>query len=346
MNRSAIIALALLAALAPPAHATFPGSNGKLAVSVDTCEFNPHLRAVSPGGKHLGYLTKPCEMLGIDEDEEQILRSARAPEWSPDGRRLMYTQPSGLDTIGASGGEARTLAGTAKAEQPSYSPDGNRVAFMRDGAIWTMAADGRRQRLLRAKPTCPRDEDNCVHLDEPRWSPDGRLIAVRADQFAYGPGRRALPRPGLWLIDARTGRYVRRIVRGDKVGRAPFEPDWSPDGKRLVYRTSFQQDEMKGGASGGNIWVVDRSGRNNRRLVHRKGMAEASPVWSPDGKQVAWIGLGFTSGDVAFDVRATIMRVRVKDGRRQVVRRLPSPYVEEAYYHLPELSWQPLLMRR
>ena len=344
--KAGLLAVASLAAAAPAAGAAFPGANGKLAVSVDTCEFNPHLRAVSPGGRHLGFLTRPCQVLGTDEDEEEIIRSAHSPEWSPDGTRLLFAQPGGLATKDAAGGDAQALPGTADAREPSYSPDGRRIAFMRDGAVWTMAADGSDQRRLRAKPTCPRDDDNCVHLDEPRWSPDGRRIAVRADQFAYGSGRPARPGPGLWLIDASSGKSVRRVVKADEVGRAPFEPEWSPDGRRIVYRTAFQQQETTGGASGGNIWIVGRDGRDRRRLVHRKGMAEAEPVFSPDGRWVAWIGLGFGSGDVGFDVRATIMRIRVTGGRRHVVRRLPSPYEEEAFYHLPELAWQPLLMRR
>ena len=255
---------------APAAHATFPGANGNLVVSADTCEFNPHLRAVSPGGKHLGTLTEPCR---YDEGADDYVGAARRPEWAPDGSRVLYSQPDGLFTIAAGEGDRRGLPGTD-------------------------------QRRLRARPTRPRDRNNCV-------------------------------------IDARSGQYLRRVVSG-----AAHEPDWSPDGRRIVYRTSFQQDEIRGGASGGNIWTVRRDGRDRRRLVHRKGMAEAQPVFSPDGRWIAWIGLGFGSGDVAYDVRATIMRMRVKGEKRHVVRRLPSPSVEEGDFHLPEPAWQPLLMRR
>ncbi|HVL96073.1 MAG TPA: hypothetical protein VM266_09455 [Solirubrobacteraceae bacterium] len=339
------LAVALIAA-PPAAHAGFPGANGRLVVSVDTCEFNPHLRAIAFTGESLGPLTRPCEVLGVDEDEEDVIRSAQAPEFTPDGQRLLFQQggvdPAGFYTMAADGSDHQPVPGGGNGDQPSLSPDGRRIAFMRDRAVWTMALDGSDQRRLRSRAPCPKGRGNCVHLDEPRWSPDGRYIAIRADQWAYGPGKPPWPRPGLWLIDPETGKYVRRVVAGDRAGRAPFEPDWSPDGRRLVYRTAFEQQEIKGGASGGNIFVVDRTGRNRRRVVHRKRLAEAHPVWSPDGRYIAWIGLSFGSGDVGFDVRSTLMRMALRGGSPKRVRPLPGPYVEESYYHLPELAWQPL----
>jgi TolB protein len=343
--RIPLVAAALLAlAAAAPAQATFPGANGKLAVSVDTCEFHPHLRAIGFDGRHLGMLTEPCEALGLDEDEEPTLRSAQAPEWSPDGQRLLFAQsgaePAGLYTMAADGSGHR-LVTTADVTQPSFSPDGNRIAFVRGDAVWTMASDGTGQRRLRAGPRCARAND-CVELDEPRWSPDGRVIAVRAEQLTYGRGRRASPRPGLWLISATTGRFLRRVVPTDAHGHAPSAPDWSPDGRRLVYGTAFGQDEVKGGASGGNLYVVDRSGRNRRRIVHRRRLAETHPVWSPDGRYIAWIGLDYSSGDVGFRLRPALMRIALRGGRPKLLRKLPQPYVEEGYHHIPELSWQPL----
>ncbi|MDQ3740764.1 MAG: hypothetical protein M3389_07445 [Actinomycetota bacterium] len=343
-----LIPLVALASLALPAvaQASFPGRNGNLVVAYDTCEFNPHLRTLSLAGRDLGPLTKPCEVVGHDpENEEDVIRAASQPDWAPDGRRLVFymrgPEPRGLYTAAADGTDPQAIPGTATAYQPSFSPDGRHVAYMDEGALRTIATDGTDRRVLRPTPTCGPNRSNCTSMNEPRWSPDGRRIALVVEQFAFGPGRPPAVLPGIWLVDARTGRLVRRLVRSDG-GSTPSDVDWSPDGRRLLFRTHYQQDEIKGGASGGNVYVIRADGRGRRRLVHRERFAETQPRWSPDGRWVAWIGLGFTGGDVAFSVTPTVYKRRIAGGRPQLVRRLPGPYVEEADFFAPQLSWQPL----
>lgn len=343
-----VVALALASLVAAPsvAHATFPGRNGKLVVAYDTCEFHPHLRGLSPGGSDLGPLTQPCEVVGMDEEhEEPIVRAASAPDWAPDGSRLVFFQrgvePRGLATMAADGSDTRPIPGTATAYQPSFAPDGRRVAFMEDAGLFTVAVDGSERRRLRATPRCGPSRSNCTSMSEPRWSPDGRRIAIVVDQHVFGPGRPPALPPGLWLIDARTGKLIRRLVRSDGI-RTPADVDWSPDGRRLLYATPYQQDEVKGGASGGNIWVVRADGEGRRRLVHRERFAETHPTWSPDGRWIAWVGLGFSAGDVGFTVTPTVYRRRVAGGPLRRVARLPEPWVEEADYFSPQLTWQPL----
>ena len=346
--RRALITALALASLTPaaPAGASFPGRNGKLVVAYDTCEFNPHLRALALTGSGFDALTNPCEVVGQGtEDEGEIVRAASAPDWAPDGKRLLFYQrgpePAGLYTMAADGTDPRPIPDTSDAAQPTFAPDGRRIAFMRGGDVWTVAIDGSEPRRLRAGPPCGPTRSNCTAIGEPRWSPDGRRIAIVVEQHAFGPGRPPALLPGIWLIDARTGKLVRRLVRSGG-GSTPSEVDWSPDGRRLLFRTAYEQQESRGGASGGNVYVIGADGRGRRRLVHRPRYAETFPRWSPDGRWVAWIGLGFSAGDVAFTVTPTVYRRRIAGGRPQLFRRLPRPYVEEGDFFAPQLTWQPL----
>jgi Tol biopolymer transport system component len=58
----------------------------------------------------------------------------------------------------------------------------------------------------------------------------------------------------------------------------------SPDGHRLVFTTvRFNAIE---------IWVAQADGSNPHQLTHGPGTVQASPVWSPDGQQIAFDSLG------------------------------------------------------
>jgi uncharacterized repeat protein (TIGR01451 family) len=64
------------------------------------------------------------------------------------------------------------------------------------------------------------------------------------------------------------------------VGTLNTQPDWSPDGTRIVFTSN---------RTGGNvdIWVMDASGVNPIRLTSEAAIDD-QPVWSPDGTQITF----------------------------------------------------------
>ena len=91
----------------------------------------------------------------------------------------------------------------------------------------------------------------------------------------------------IWVMNANgTGR--RRITRS---GRGiDFDPDFSPDGRRIVFRTSrgrYARDRYGIGLEG--IFVVVTRSRRERQIQPRTG--GLFPAWSPDGKSIAFSGL-------------------------------------------------------
>jgi serine/threonine-protein kinase len=103
----------------------------------------------------------------------------------------------------------------------------------------------------------------------PRFSPDGRLVAVVVD-----------PRPSdLWLVDPARGQSTRLTTDGSKV-----HPTWSPDGARIAFTTT-----------GGMAWMDHRGGDEHPILRFRPGTAVrgAYPTsWLPDGRLLAFWNRG------------------------------------------------------
>ena len=72
--------------------------------------------------------------------------------------------------------------------------------------------------------------------------------------------------------------------RGGAMGAAQYEPAWSPDGTRLVYR--------QGDGVNADLWIVDIATGKTQRLTGVTGGAggpggyDAEPAWSPDGTKI------------------------------------------------------------
>jgi Tol biopolymer transport system component len=148
-----------------------------------------------------------------------------------------------------------------------WSPDGQRfaaVGYYADAtSVNTFDVDG--QNLTRL--THP----NTASDTEPTWSPDGSEIAfTRFSTDQDGRGE-------LWLMNA-DGSDQRWI------GVEGFIARWSPDGTRLIFQSRHPQ--LAGGQFDIMTCAVDGS---DVRAVTETADNELTPIWSPDGSQIAFI---------------------------------------------------------
>ncbi len=181
--------------------------------------------------------------------------------FSPNGRLIAFTRGGGIWVIGTNGRGLRRL--TARGDDPAWSPDSKALVFMRviDAkneryAVIVEPLRGKARVLVRTGP-------NTDTFDEyqPEWSPDGRWISY----INYEDKER---RNGLTLVRP-NGTKRHRVVIGAN------EEDtyaWSPKGRFLIYEDGTELD------------VIWPTGNWRRLSAHGRSL----PVWSPDGKKLAF----------------------------------------------------------
>jgi Tol biopolymer transport system component len=203
-----------------------------------------------------------------------------SPTWAPDGRRLAFrSDRDGNDDVylmNADGSRPRNLTRNPASDySPAWSPDGTRIAFATARAdptgndLWLMDADGSNPRPL-------------VHqdgIDEyPVWSPDGSRLA-----FGCTLGRTLPSQVGdfeVCVVNA-DGSGLRRVTDTAGISAAG---GWSPDGRRIVFASSRDQ-EPDGVSPCGDLFVIDADGSDLTRLTTGPAR-DCGPSFTPDGRHI------------------------------------------------------------
>ena len=153
---------------------------------------------------------------------------------NPDGtgvRQLTHPGTTGLDN------------------EPDWSPDGTKVVYEhstgpRDELIYIVNANGSRPRSV---VPCT---GGCAGQEAPAWSPDGTEIAFASGGAKYEQ---------IWIVGV-DGTNLRRLTKPDGLDA---DPQWSPDGHRIVFRRIDPFRPRKGYA----LFVINTDGTGERRLT-------------------------------------------------------------------------------
>src|ERR1035441_9788057 len=239
---------------------------------------------------------------------------------SPDGAHLAYVEAMSAPNQSAIyiAPRVRVTSGDGKVacdeHSLAWSADGKQIAFLSDCAkkeqleLYVAPAEGGAARQL-------------THLKgllaEPKWSPDGKRIAILFTEnlpHAAGPLDPVPPDSGvlgsqiyeqrLTVVDVATG-AVRQLSPKDMY---VYEYDWSPDGRTFAATAAP-------GAGDDNWWIAQLytmpAEGGAMKSIYKPPVEQqiATPRWSPDGKSVVFIGglmsdEGSTGGDV-FQIPAT-----------------------------------------
>ncbi len=248
----ALSALVWTVSGAAPAVATAPGANGAIVFAKE--------------------VNRDFELFGVEADgtgERRLTNlngDAVHPDWSPDGRRIVFefdhkhAKPRpycSIALINADGSGLTDLASGPRNcdNQPSFMPDGQRIAYVHydEGKdlerIAVMNVDGSARRNIKTPWR--------TGVTDPNVSPDGRTITfVRLKE----EGKQQA------LFSMRTdGSKLRRLTPyGWEVA---IKHDWSPDGKLIALTTNA--DFARPGSA--NLLTIRPDGTLAKRLTRFRG---------------------------------------------------------------------------
>ncbi|HEY3625224.1 MAG TPA: hypothetical protein VGL00_03035 [Terracidiphilus sp.] len=215
-----------------------------------------------------------------------------APNWTRDGKALIFTRDGKLWTIPVEGGEAKAidvggLAGCTGSH--GLSPDGKWLAMTcitgpRPGPrIYIVPSSGGAPRMITENP------NSWFHT----WSPDGKTLAFTR------PSQGAL---NVYAISVDGGQET-ALTSGAGISD---DPDYSPDGQ-YIYFNSDRAGSME-------IWRMHPDGSHPEQVTF-DGLNSWTPHPSPDGESILILSYGKGVTGHPADREVTLRILNAKDGK-------------------------------
>jgi dipeptidyl-peptidase-4 len=181
--------------------------------------------------------------------------------WTPDGNSLVFVCQGGLFRVRSDGAGLEPLAVTPGSRSSiAFSPDGRMLSWLQDGDLWlaNQQTKGTTRATFKAVPAVSSNPGGAFSypdaaLSGPRWSPDGRHVAMHWDD-RRAVRKRLFP---TYLADETQVLTLRRDVPGEN------------DQVRAIAVFSLES---------GSVRTIDLPDATDRRI--------SSYQWSPDSRKL------------------------------------------------------------
>ena len=268
--------------------------------------------------------------------------------WSPDGQWLAYDvyrvlkasvppeRYAGLWRIRADGSgndEVYTMGSPASDGiiLAGWSPDGQSLLFWPQPLFSaSILADGVPLQVISAAGGEPRQvvPQMLLHSDFLAVPPHGDVLAV-----VSGAGRETWTNKHVVAVDV-----VRRgqaQLTDDLV--AAVSPDWSPDGRHIVYVAApdvgsvDSTEALEAGVCKRRVWVMNSDGSGKRQMTDDAAYRDERPLWSADGRD-------FLFARIDRNGRASLWLMPALGGTARQISDELTP-TEDWFGHFGHVSW-------
>ena len=255
---------------------------------------------LSHDGKHIAYFHSnqgQLELAVADPDGSNSRKLTVLPNeytysnlrWSPDDQKLGFQRGRTFDYdvfyVPAEGGSTQAITRDGNPlEGFAWLPDGSGVVYsssrgdtilyLRTMNLWSVQTGGRNLRQLTFGETSYISPDLDQH---------GNIVATRR-QIQFDIWR--------YPVDGSPKENVSRGVQITHQTGVVQTPSAAPGDHELVY--------LSDSGGHGNLWVLNLENQQNRQVTfeHDPQVAIGVPVWSPDGKHIAYVKRGLNAWNV------------------------------------------------
>lgn len=232
------------------AEAAYPGANGRIVY-----RGAGELRTIAGTG-------------GDDQLLIDMNAPVEYPNYTPNGNAVTFDATVSGDNeiyrVPAAGGTAVPLTDNNATDWGAHQGTNGKIVFVRDSSVdnhsdlWIMKANGSQQKRLTKTPNA--NEWN------PKFSPNGQRILFSSD---------AKGTHDIWIVNSDGSGRNRIWHSGDQ----EIEPDWAPNGNRIVFVNGSTPNRL----------VVARPDGSHSSFITTAFNDVRTPNWSPDGDWIAFV---------------------------------------------------------
>ena len=253
----------------------------------------------------------------LEISDMRRLADVSDPRMSRDGEWIVYTVSMVDSAHDRSNGDiwlarwdgsrvTRMTWGTDDEHSPQFAGGTRAISFLsargdtrQSDQLWLLPADGGEARKL----TAIKDG-----VDDYSWSPDGKRVVLALhdstadadsaphpiviDRFQFKQdveGYLDEHRVHLWLFDVDSKSLV-QLTHGD---HDDVMPEWSPDGSAILFSSKQQKDPDR--TDNWDLYVIAPTPGATARQLTQNDLDDSDPqwesraVWSPDGREIAYL---------------------------------------------------------